>query len=1064
MTNPNALRTARLASGALAAAVESSFGPQPREKLLVSAVGRVLITSSGASILASLVAEPAEWPVARYLIECALGHAASAGEGATAFVLMADAALRAIEAELAPLTAPRRRQEMSRLARELAVLGGHTLPTLLDPRWRQGALAVPLRSLEPAAAARLLRQVGLAIAATSLGAAFPPHASAAVCAALVGALLPVDGPAAEGATGTASLEADAVGLWRLAQRRAAGCAAIVGAAGAAVGASTSYAGLLLRARLLDEERMPHSGEACGLLLLGPRAQPPDAAGAAVSCAQQATVRVSATRRGGGPGGGGEGSSCSAGASLADAARWATDERANWVDAAHAAGVGLILSAGPLSPLVAQLCAARGIAAAAGVEASSLAPLFQSESVQALRRWPRSSELAQLLASPTAGYVLRGCAFQLRRMGGQPWLHLVPPAAAPPARLPRTAVVRAPTEGLAREYARSAERAMATLRLWLGEPRHHLAADHPSVSGALDGQTGSRPPHGTGSRPPYGPATAEVEAVLCAVSAEGATAAGTRVRVQGLVGAPQHNGREGAVLGFDEARGRYAVALAVEAGEEGAPRPGQGAGRGSGAAGGGRRAGTTLLLKPQNLLAMYFRNLRPGKGLAAGAAGRGTRDGRAADGATAAGAGAAERAAQEEERGSGEAAGEEGTEEGAEMAEEESGEAEEEEAVLLCVAGGGAAELQLESLVRELLRKANPRTASRAATSPGCEGGPAAAGEPANGAATGPAGRVGGATDPCGGVGEGGPADAGRQANPRNANGTATSFSPGTAVGEAANLCGGGGEDAPPATNTAASSATAAASASSTSSFSSSSAAVAHTTVSDTTVAGRIRDAPSIAGPADAAVGTPVRALRALSAALVALPQRLHANSGSCAAGVRVPVTAAGGGGLREDRRWLTVLHALREAHDRTPGCRLGLVVRTQPLGPRQPTDAGATNGSDAAHPSGTFLPANAGTTNGSYASPSATAGGTSAVSGPDGASRRLPSSSADTGGSHCRAPDTRGSLQYGPDTGGGVLDQPVQWQQIGDASEALVLHPHAAKLQVRVLHGQYGPLQDILSL
>jgi len=105
--------------------------------------------------------------------------------------------------------------------------------------------------------------------------------------------------------------------------------------------------------------MPHACEACGVLLLGPRAQPPDAAGGAPPSAQQATVRVSATGRAVGPGGGidgggidgdeGGGSSssgaCAGGATLADAARWATDERRSWVDAAHAAGVRLILSSG-----------------------------------------------------------------------------------------------------------------------------------------------------------------------------------------------------------------------------------------------------------------------------------------------------------------------------------------------------------------------------------------------------------------------------------------------------------------------------------------------------------------------------------------------------------------------------------------------------------------------------------------------------------------------------------------------------------------------------------------------
>ena len=38
------------------------------------------------------------------------------------------------------------------------------------------------------------------------------------------------------------------------------------------------------------------------------------------------------------------------------------------------------------------------------------------------------------------------------------------------------------------------------------------------------------------------------------------AAGTRVGVLGLKGAPQHNGKEGVVLRYDGAKGRYAVRL------------------------------------------------------------------------------------------------------------------------------------------------------------------------------------------------------------------------------------------------------------------------------------------------------------------------------------------------------------------------------------------------------------------------------------------------------------------------------------------------------------------------
>jgi hypothetical protein len=291
MADGDMLRCARLATRSLAEAVETAFGPQPREKLLVSAVGRVLITSSGASILQSLVTEPAESPVARYIIDCALGHAESAGEGATAFILMADAALRSIEAVLAPLPPARRRAEQSRLAHELAVLGCHTLPAVLEPDWRLACLAVPLRSLDPPAVAGVLRRVGLAIVGTSLGAAFSASASAAVCSSLVEALLPEEEEGEAGQRGGAAGEpAAALGVWRIAQARAGGGVAVVGAAGAAVNSSTAQRGLMLRARRIDETGMPQSRQAAGVLFLGPRALPPDAPGGQQSH-QPATLRV-----------------------------------------------------------------------------------------------------------------------------------------------------------------------------------------------------------------------------------------------------------------------------------------------------------------------------------------------------------------------------------------------------------------------------------------------------------------------------------------------------------------------------------------------------------------------------------------------------------------------------------------------------------------------------------------------------------------------------------------------------------------------------------------------------
>lgn len=71
-------------------AVRTSFGPQPREKLLVSATNKVLLTSSGASILASLVSTH---PVARWVLDVIAAHSRHVGDGSTAFVLLLCGAL-----------------------------------------------------------------------------------------------------------------------------------------------------------------------------------------------------------------------------------------------------------------------------------------------------------------------------------------------------------------------------------------------------------------------------------------------------------------------------------------------------------------------------------------------------------------------------------------------------------------------------------------------------------------------------------------------------------------------------------------------------------------------------------------------------------------------------------------------------------------------------------------------------------------------------------------------------------------------------------------------------------
>ena len=60
-----------LIADALASTVATSFGPLPHEKLLVLNTRKVIISSSGATILARLVGAH---PIARLVLDCAQAH------------------------------------------------------------------------------------------------------------------------------------------------------------------------------------------------------------------------------------------------------------------------------------------------------------------------------------------------------------------------------------------------------------------------------------------------------------------------------------------------------------------------------------------------------------------------------------------------------------------------------------------------------------------------------------------------------------------------------------------------------------------------------------------------------------------------------------------------------------------------------------------------------------------------------------------------------------------------------------------------------------------------------
>lgn len=122
----------------VASTLRSCYGPLPKEKLLVSATRRVLITSSGATILSSLVSAH---PLARLVIDCASAHVQHVGDGGCAFVLLLHALLLEVSRVLPPLPPPRRWQQQAVMARTLRALESDVLPRMLVPRWLAQAAA-----------------------------------------------------------------------------------------------------------------------------------------------------------------------------------------------------------------------------------------------------------------------------------------------------------------------------------------------------------------------------------------------------------------------------------------------------------------------------------------------------------------------------------------------------------------------------------------------------------------------------------------------------------------------------------------------------------------------------------------------------------------------------------------------------------------------------------------------------------------------------------------------------------------------------------------------------------
>ena len=167
-------------TAALRDSIASSFGPLPREKLLLTATRKAVLTCSGTAILSSFVSSH---PVQRLVLDAASAQQQNAGDGQKAFVLMLDAARCEVDEQLRALPPDRRLAWRARLARAVVGLQMHVLPGELADCWREQAVRV-------AASGAAFRTATHQVVSTALGAQLGSSASAALTAALVEALLP----------------------------------------------------------------------------------------------------------------------------------------------------------------------------------------------------------------------------------------------------------------------------------------------------------------------------------------------------------------------------------------------------------------------------------------------------------------------------------------------------------------------------------------------------------------------------------------------------------------------------------------------------------------------------------------------------------------------------------------------------------------------------------------------------------------------------------------------------------------------------------------------------------
>ena len=426
----------------LSHALGTSLGPLPGEKLLLTAAGKAIFTCSGPSILTAAASTD---PVQSLVVAAVNAHGASTGDGTKAFVVMLAAALAEIEQQQGLLPDSRRHAWRTRLARSACWLVQEVVPRALAPRLREQA-----RATAGADDASTLRAAALKIATTSFGGHLGTTASAALAAALVEVLLPSSPP-------------PNANLLTLARQRAAtersGGTVIVPSGGAQPSRSRGIDGRLMPGGPASDA-MPTAAKGCCVLMLGTHAASPEMATTAEARRAGVQAKVQLTTGGSGGHSAANGDAASGGIS-AGVVDHIHAERARWVGCLRDHGVRLLLSGAPLGALTTQLCAQAGICAVPGVDVADLRALCGAVDRSVLQEWPRAEQLRELL-SERSGFVTRGCSFEVVPLGGHKHIHVWIEAA------PRlsTLVVRAPSDGLAKEYALAVTRAMACMRMWL----------------------------------------------------------------------------------------------------------------------------------------------------------------------------------------------------------------------------------------------------------------------------------------------------------------------------------------------------------------------------------------------------------------------------------------------------------------------------------------------------------------------------------------------------------------------------------------------------------------------